>query len=220
MLRVVRFAPAAGLMDVLASLDRVSGRQIAVVFPHGSPCALGNPADLSVLAEHCERRSIELTLIGGDSVLRAYAVAAGFSAATSIGEWQALDGADQPDDSMDVAGRPAFSFVPTHVAAGEDDPEGLYDPLRNDPPVFVAELREEHITHPPTARDGITQLHPVLAEWSSDAEQAKALLRAAERYEERVATRIRRTSGAAPSPEMEISRVSGSTPAESGEFRA
>lgn len=79
------------LSAIQAALGRVRPRDIALIFPYGTPVTLASQVDFTALHSlhaFCETLDKHVVIIGGDEALRAAAVAAGFAAATSLDAWK------------------------------------------------------------------------------------------------------------------------------------
>lgn len=189
---ILRFSQTTSAREVIASLKRTLDTSYALVFPSSLVCRMASEREMDTLSAYCAKVALDITIIGGDAELRARAVAARFAAATSLDDWGALDDSDEYVPGGRLRDFEPFTVVPDDV---EDDPQGLYDPLRNDPPAFVRRLQASHSSVQREDTAHVTRLFPSIAQHVSEQEQAEALQRACERYEERIAARIRRTSG-------------------------
>jgi hypothetical protein len=74
------------LTAIQAALRHVRKRRITLVFPSGKRPAIASASAMQALAAFCGQLGKELAIIGGDELLRALAVAAGFVSATSLEE--------------------------------------------------------------------------------------------------------------------------------------
>lgn len=83
------------LSAIQAALGRIRPRDIALLFPYGTPVALVGDVDfvaLHTLYRYCATLGKDVVIIGGDEALRAAAVATGFAAATSLDAWKGASG--------------------------------------------------------------------------------------------------------------------------------
>lgn len=205
------------------ALARATADEVALVFPLGARCALSNSADLEALYIQCQALGKRVIIIGGDELLRAHAVAAGFAAATSVAEWEtSKHKAVRPGQKLlglrrrvtgALTGAPAPQAAPLRVVPPGSEPAAgnthLYDLEGEDPPEYVVTLvsadqtliasrRADTVPTIPLQRSRTTRR---LAETLRDRAEAEALERAHYAYEERVTETIR-TSGGAVTPDV------------------
>jgi hypothetical protein len=219
-LGVLRFSAGATLAPVMRAVRRSPTRRIALVFPLGIPCLLAasEPMEaLESLATFARESGKDVTIVGGDELLRAHAVAAGLWTATTLDDWHATMPAEpsrlarskwrrawarnhaQPTRRLalvrsDELVESADAFKTLETAS---DPDGAF---ANDPPDYVRELLALHgravDVRPDDGqrRHAATQPRPAgaLAYAADDVDELRAL---SERDEERLTATIRRTSG-------------------------
>lgn len=210
MLYAIRVSPNTTIDTILAALRHTREEEVALVFPIGTSTALAN--GLETLYERCRAHGKYVVVIGGDEVLRASAVAAGFAAATTLAEWEAdhrraprfphLSWKPRRGKVTAPLPEPSIFLVWSHLSAErEDDPDDLYEIIGDDPPDYVADLvaadeelspphRHAGITTVPLPRDRRTHR---LAERRRDAVEAAAVERAHLDYEEHLTRTIRVT---------------------------
>lgn len=210
MLHAIRVSPSATYDAVLAAIRHTRDEEVAIVFPPGVSSALAG--DLETLYGQCRALGKFVVVIGGDELLRASAVIAGFAAATTVAEWEA--------DHHRAPRLPHLSWKPRRgkVTAplpdlpiylvwsatrntSEDESGDLYDLVGDDPPEYIADLvaadevlsppdRHTAIATVPLPRDRRTRK---LAERLRDADEAAAVDRAQQEYEEHLTRTIRVT---------------------------
>jgi hypothetical protein len=207
---------------IRAALATVTVDEVALVFPAAVPCALADPGELGELQALCQSLGKRVVIIGGDEQLRAHAVAAGFTAATRLAEWE------PPTHAPQVARRtrPLWGAVRRERAnvarrAGElivmpvrSKPDGdiptledgdLYDPVGDDLPGYLADLVAADESFSSIHRQAAIPTIPLRAsrttrrldEARREAAEAEALDRAHQEYEERITETIRDTGSAA-----------------------
>jgi hypothetical protein len=220
MLYAIRVSPSTTIDSILAALRHSRDEEVAVVFPTGTSTTLDG--DLETLHERCRALGKYVVVIGGDELLRASAVAAGFAAATTVAEWEAdhrraprfphLSWKPRRGKVTTPLLEPPIYLVWSHPSDGraderddqrEDDSGDLYELIGEDPPDYVVNLvaADEELS-PPHRLAGITTV-PLprdrrtlrLAERLRDAVEAAAIDRAQQEYEEHL-TRTIRVTGA------------------------
>lgn len=214
MVYTIQLEATASDEAVRAAVARAPRGEVALVFPWGQRCALGEAGQLEALYEACAGQDVQLVIVGGDQQLRAQAVAAGFAAATSLEEWETSkhravrgrrESTRQREREREQAGWGApemrlVAIVPAEDAA-EQDGQDLYTLDGEDPPDYVADLvaqergeedDERHATVPtvPLQRGRATR---VLSETLRDRREAEALERAHQLFEERLTETIRQS---------------------------
>jgi hypothetical protein len=218
MFRVLRFTPKATLAEVARSICRTPARRIALVFPLGDRTRFANKGWMDALAALCREHHKDATIVGGDELLRASAVAGGLRAAVTLDDWREA----QPERSsrrararLDVPVRLAVIERPENGRTA-DNREELDDPFDVDPPAYVRELLalygsagDDMGTTPAreTGYEPIRLRRPfVVAERATsttrhaydhayDLDSAERLRAISEDDEERLTATIRRTSG-------------------------
>jgi hypothetical protein len=199
MFDVLRFKAEAPVARISAALTRTPARQVALVFPLGVPVAIADLAALSTLSAQAQRARKAVTIVGGDALLRACAVTAGFAATTSVEEWRAAKDARATGSSGGHA--PAFALL-TPASGGHT--AGAACPEDNaawelDPPAYIARLLHDVGHEEPRSFDDLAPadssgklraLPP-----PSDAAAYLAAIHASERHEEEISDAIRETSG-------------------------
>jgi hypothetical protein len=212
-------AAASGEM-ARAAVARAPRGEVALVFPWGRPCALSDASWLAALYDACAARDILLVIVGGDHLLRAHAVAAGFAAATSIEEWEtskhralrASRGVAHPRRRA----RGTWAVPDVRLVAisakdtAEHDGDDLYALYGEDPPSYVADLvaherslREDRHTLVPTVPLQRGRATRVLSETLRDRREAEALERAHQLFEERLTETIRQSADPITAPRDE-----------------
>ncbi len=81
---MLRARAGAPLAAIQAQLSRLRADEIALELPLGESAVLAEGAALRQLALFCQSIGKRITIIGGDEILRARAVAAGFVVATAL----------------------------------------------------------------------------------------------------------------------------------------
>jgi hypothetical protein len=187
MFQILHFRAESSYAIIYAALTLHPARTLALVFPAGMCPQVAASGQLEALAAHAESSGKHVTIIGGDTELRARAVAVGFAAATTIDDWRqgrrlATRHAERRHEAeemgllvLDPEGRPDF-----------DEPGASWIA---EPPLHIAtllEAREQHTrVTPPMHTFAVAEL---------DARDAEAVLLASERYEDEITSRIRATS--------------------------
>jgi len=209
MFRVLRFSAQATLAQVTQALRRAPARRLALVFPPGARPTLADEARLATLAEHCARIAKDVTIVGGDELLRASAVAAGLRAARTLEDWRAVLAAAVPEWGRAFGpkprgqGGPLLALVPPPAADPAATVEwGDDDEFAVDPPEYVREIlalhgRESDARGPTDARP--SRSYPAYRARASalalDQDDEEAMRLRSERDEELLTAAIRRTSG-------------------------
>jgi hypothetical protein len=224
MVYTIHLEATANGETVRAVVARAPQGELALIFPWGRRCALSDGHQLEALYDLCAARGVLLVIVGGDQQLRAHAVAAGFAAATSIEEWEtskhrAIRARREPVASRrhgrDDMGwtNPAMRVVAARRREA-DEREDLYTLDGEDPPAYIADLLarerltqlEDHANVPTIPlQHGLQRGRPtrVLNETIRDWEEAEALERMHQLFEERLTETIRRTTGPLTLPEDE-----------------
>lgn len=212
MFRVLRFSPQATLTQVAHALRRTPARRLALVFPLGIHSALADVARMTALAEHCVQIGKDVTIVGGDELLRASAAASGLRAAMTLDDWRAALAAAEPERRKPFAAptsgrrtpnRPQLALVlppnpePHPTASDSDDWDAEASSV--DPPAYVRDLLALHGRQVDArARAESRPLASYAGRTSSlaYAEDDDSPLRMRdERHEELLTATIRRTSG-------------------------
>jgi hypothetical protein len=227
MLRTLRIPPSADIAFVCGALTRVPAREVALEWPLGACCALAGASEMQTLLDTCAALGKAVIILGGDETLRAHAVAAGFGAATSLGEWETAKqravrprpqtyGPDRPRVATGYPGAPAVRILAP--ADTREDPH-LYDLTGDDPPGYVVELVATGQLDPPAERLAVIPTIPLHLrrkpshrdERRREAAAAIALERAQQVYEERITATIR-TSGQSAEANPDTTAASVSVP--------
>jgi hypothetical protein len=224
MIHTIQLRPDTSREAAQAVLDRTQAEDVALAFPSGERCTLAREGELEALYQHCQALSKRVVIIGGDEMLRAYAVAAGFAAATSVEEWEtAKHRAVRPPArtwklGVRLTGAPAPRPPELQLVPGRDEPArdsaDLYDVIGEDPPHYLAALvahdgalsspgRHASVPTIPLARARTTRR---LSETVRDQREAEALERAHQEYEEKLTEAIR-SSAAGPTPAESVREV-------------
>lgn len=194
---IIWLQPKSSYATVSAALTLASGPQVALVFPVGEATCLRDSATLTALHARCRLLGKDAVIIGGDALLRARAVAAGFQAATTLDDWgetgpelYALGPRRVAEDVPHL-----WLVTPRRTAPRTFDTADDSDAWVSEPPEYVLEIHHTYADQTPVAR------HPVLADTgiivgdaASDDEAISASDRS-ERFEETVIGRILETSG-------------------------
>lgn len=215
MVYVVQLEPSTSVSAAMAAVARAPAEELALAFPFGAACALAREEQLAALQTHCEALGKQVAIIGGDEMLRAQAVAAGFGAATSVDEWETsrhravrlvnkllAPVKRAPGDLAPGAADLRVVAEPDPI----DDASDLYDFVGEDPPRYVAELVSAGDSDATPRHDDVPTI-PLqwarttrrLRERLRDAADAAALERAHQAYEEQLTDAIRATGGLAES---------------------
>lgn len=217
MFRVLRFTAKATLADVARSICRTPARRIALVFPLGDRTRFADAGRMDALATLCREHAKEATIVGGDELLRACAVACGLRAAVTIEDWREAQPAwslrrrkaNHPAPArLSVIERPQVSEAREAEGAEETD-EALDDEVEIDPPAYVQELLalyrqpDDGASGEPMGvprrqpiqlrRPFVVALRAGTLAYDLDADDRVRAL--SEDDEERLTTTIRRTSG-------------------------
>jgi len=194
---IIWLQPKSSYATVSAALTLASGRKVALVFPVGETTCLHNAATLTALHSRCHLLGKEVVVIGGDALLRARAVAAGFQAATTLDDW----GETGPElyavgpRRATEGDRRLWLVAPLPRAAfstrdADDDADGWV----GEPPEYVIEIHQTYADQTPVARRPIMEDSAVTTDDASDDNATSASDRS-ERFEEMVIGRILETSG-------------------------
>jgi hypothetical protein len=196
MFDVLRFKADTPVTRVSAALARTPARKVALVFPLGASVTIADAAALASLSARTAKSHKSVTIVGGDTHLRACAITAGFAAATTIEDWRAAG----EDLASEISGAytPALTLLdgasaPCARAAHTPDDNATWE---LDPPPYIARLLapeaqvEGHVFVAADSSGRLRALPP-----PSDAAAYLAALRASERHEEDISDAIRETSG-------------------------
>lgn len=151
MFRVFRFSAAATLAEVARTIHRTPARRIALVFPLGARSRLADLGRMHVVDALCRELYKEATIVGGDELLRAYAVASGLRAAMTVEDWRQMRAPHISWQSRRATARrstPRLTLLPAasaSTATGRDDgssADGDFDSSDGETvlPDFVREL--------------------------------------------------------------------------------
>ncbi len=217
MFRVLRFSAKTTVADVARSIQRTPARRIALVFPLGDRTRFADTGRMDIVARICGERRKDVTIVGGDELLRACAVACGLRAAVTLEDWHDAQPTwslrrAKPRLSMSrlqVIPKPAGAQSEASVEPDGEADDGADDRLDVDPPAYIQELLALYQQEPESrmaasAREPITLPRPfAVATRTSDLAydldydlDCDDLVRAlAEDDEERLTTTIRQTSG-------------------------
>jgi hypothetical protein len=207
--------------EVRQAVAKAPESDVAVVLPLGEPTALAEGDELSQLTDYCQAHDKQAVLIGGDQALRARAVAAGFAVATSVEEWEtSKHHAVHPVRRILGMGRgrvtrelPTLPQLPdlrpasAPPARAEDSGE-LYAIGGGDPPEYVSDIiaedgalvdpdRHAHVPTIPLRRSRRTQR---LEDALRERQEAEALVRTSQQFEEQVTSAIRSGAGTGYAP--------------------
>lgn len=194
---IVWLQPKATYATVSAALALASGRKVALVFPSGDSTCLRDTASLTALHTRCQLLAKDAVIIGGDALLRARAVAAGFQAATTLDDW----GETGPElyavgraRAEDGVRRLWLVTPPSRAVLQAYDVSDDADTWVSEPPDYVLEIHQTYADQAPLAR------RPVMADSAlraddDDADDAISASDRSERFEEMVIGRILETSG-------------------------
>ena len=189
---IIWLQPKSSYATISAALTLASGRKVALVFPVGEMTCLHNAATLTALHSRCRLLGKEAVIIGGDGLLRARAVAAGFQAATALEDW-----GETGPELYTVGPRRAAEDVPhlwlvtppRTIDTADDS-----DTWVSEPPEYVIEIHQAYGGQRPVARRPIMADIGVNTDDSGDDDTISASDRS-ERFEEMVIGRILETSG-------------------------
>ncbi len=196
MLHLVRCRATASETTIHAALERTRAHTVALAFPLGQPSPLASERVLNDLYQFCESLGKTVVIFGGDEHLRAAAVAAGFTTATSADEWEEAPPAAHEEAATQLFGEHAGWDGPElAMVRPTDDLDAADDIWTDEPPEYVRELLARSATSPtpPAGPRGAPITQPL-----SEQDDAEALRVAAEHYEERITTTIRNTGGLVP----------------------
>ena len=188
---IIWLQPKSSYATISAALTLASGRKVALVFPVGEMTCLHNAATLTALHSRCRLLGKEAVIIGGDGLLRARAVAAGFQAATALEDW-----GETGPELYTVGPRRAAEDVPHLwlVTPRAIDTADDSDTWVSEPPEYVIEIHQAYGGQRPVARRPIMADIGVNTDDSGDDDTISASDRS-ERFEEMVIGRILETSG-------------------------
>jgi hypothetical protein len=163
--------------------------QITIVLPLGAKCVGLGIRQMHDLSNRLALLHKSVVFVGGDHTLRAAAVAAGFVAATTLDESEALDDPTMLSRVTTADAAPALSLVRDDDV---DTDEMLYDPLNDEPPTYVLDLLAQDgvYTGP---RDG-----SVVSAGDDERDTPERLRLSSEQYEDDVTETIRSTGGIPP----------------------
>jgi hypothetical protein len=209
MFRVLRFPVNSSPAAVARAVRRTPARDIALVFPLGMPSLLSYLERMETLHALCSEVGKQATIVGGDALLRATAVAAGLPAAVTLEDWKLGRGESGAGWRSGWRSRrqqtvPQLELVALPESAAEDTVFDDTDCLDVDPPDYVLEIlalsgRARADDDEPRGR----QLRAP-AVWAGslayDRPDFEPFLALSEEYEERVTGAIRATSGLGPAP--------------------
>lgn len=145
MFRVLRFAPTATVADVARSICRTPARHIALVFAPGQRTRLADAGQMDALAALCREHHKDATIVGGDELLRASAVARGLPAAVTLEDWRDAQPSRHPRRHEPRPDGPTrLSALPRakgdHAEETEEGGDAFDDGFELDPPEYVREL--------------------------------------------------------------------------------
>jgi hypothetical protein len=200
---IVWLQPKATYATVSAALALASGRKVALVFPSGDSTCLRDTASLTALHTRCQLLAKDAVIIGGDALLRARAVAAGFQAATTLDDWGETGPelyAVSPGRNEDgasrlwvVAPRVRPTMRATDLTDATDSPDSP-DGWVSEPPDFVIEIHRTYGEQAPVAPRLMLGATVTEVDDASVDDDVSASDRS-ERFEEMVIGRILETSG-------------------------
>ena len=187
MRQILHIRAEAALPAIESAIQRARARRLALSFPFGRTSAVADWEPLTVLAERCRSLGIDVAIIGGDTTLRASAVAAGFAVATTLDEW---DTGTMPTVRAARQGQRTDDAARTspHLSLVIDDDAAAADPYDDEPPPYVIELMVSEGMYPDPHGDSASSG----ADGAQD-EGGDALLASHEHYEEDMTAAIRDT---------------------------
>lgn len=94
MFDILYVRPGWPLARIITRVGRMPTQRVAIVVAPDSTSPLSSQADLESLAHALADRGKHITVVGGTTWLRAWAVSAGLAAASTVEDWRA--GADAP----------------------------------------------------------------------------------------------------------------------------
>jgi hypothetical protein len=221
MIHLVRMGAGARAAEVRRALARAPEDDVAVILPLGVPAALAGGEELAQLAGYCLAQGKRIVLIGGDETLRARAVAEGFAAATSVDEWETSEhraihsvrrllGMRRGRVTRELPDLPRLPDLrPAGAApAGAEDSGELYAIGGGDPPEYVTDIVTEdgtltdpdrHAQVPTIPLHSSRRTHRLEAA-RRERQEAEAITRTSQQYEEQVTSAIRSGAGAGYAP--------------------
>lgn len=190
---VLHLPATSSLASVRAALACYESCEALLVLPSCGADALCQPEALAALRAFCREQEIDAVFIGGDETLRAFAVAAGFAAATSIDAWQAAAPEESPAAFVPPSPEEWAAADAALAAASGYHPGDAGSGWHADPPEYVMRLLDL------SAEGGYSG--PRDEPTTEEAERLRAdaaasmdpLLRAHYEYEERITATIRDT---------------------------
>lgn len=190
---IIWLRPKSSYATVSAALALASGRQVALVFPVGETTCLRDTATLSALHARCRLLGKDAVIIGGDALLRAQAVAAGFQAATTLDDW-----GETGPELYAVSPRRAAEDVPhlwlvtprRTIDTADDS-----DTWVSEPPEYVLEIHHTYADPTLVARRPVLADTGMIADDARDDDEGISASDRSERFEETVIGRILETSG-------------------------
>jgi len=221
MFRVLRFSAQTTLAEVVRAIRRAPALRIALVFPPGVRSRFADTGRMETLVTVCRESHKEATIVGGDELLRACAVACGLRAAVTLDDWRETHPRRTPRraQARGSASRvakattrklPELVVVPAQAiqAIHEQDGDEASDWLDLDPPDHIQELLALHgrmlgpleTLETLAGREAIALRRPVavaprMATVAYDLDPDDLPRSLAEDDEERVTATIRQTSG-------------------------
>ncbi len=198
LLRLHANTSATAIQEALACVRR---RDIALIFPYGTPAALTSDVDvdaLHTLHVYCETLGKDVVIIGGDEDLRAAAVAAGFASATSLDAWKGASGSRFPRPAASLSGGEEDAWPASlSLVSVEPDQEADLDEL----PEYVQQLLggDHGYTGP---RDHDAALEARIAHITRPLDDDDIAVIASESYEDGITSTIRGTSGVEKWPDV------------------
>ena len=217
----VRVAAGTRAAEVCRALARAPESDVAVILPLGVAAALTAGDELRQLADYCAAQGKRIVLIGGDEALRARAVAEGFAAATSLQEWETskhravhpargLFGVRRARITRVLPDLPLLPDLRPAAAppASREDSGELYAIGGGDPPAYVADIAAEDGTLADPDRHEQVPTIPLrrsrraerLEAAQRERQEAEALARTSQQYEDQVTSAIRSGAGAGYAP--------------------
>ncbi len=193
LLRLHANTSATAIQEALACIRR---RDIALIFPYGTPAALTSDVDIEVLHTlhlYCETLGKDVVIIGGDEALRAAAVAAGFASATSLDAWKGASGSRFPRPTASLAAGDGDAWPASlSLVSLEPDQEADFDEL----PEYVQQLLGgDHGYSGPRDRDAALEARIARTTHPLDDDEDDIAIIASESYEDGITSIIRGTSG-------------------------
>ncbi len=189
MFQVLRFRAESSYAVINAALTLHPAHILALVFPMSVHADISESGQLDALFMRARTIGKDVTIVGGDTELRALAVAAGFAAASTLDDWRREKHAGV--QRLDSRGRHKGSDQ-ANLLVLEPEPQdlnGCGGSWIAEPPLHIATLLD--------AREPQSRVTPPMHKFTDaelDARDAEAVLQASERYEDEITTRIRTTS--------------------------